>query len=116
MIQLIELHRLELEAMRTKNKDLFKTLENYQRILQLKQMMNNVGGQCRTMTEIGKLYYELGDEQKCRLVHQQLTELLFNLKGSKIKIDFFGELSNFYFQIGDNETAEYYHRQMLNYR
>jgi len=106
--QLVELHKLELENKVIQSADannLYKRLEIQQRILQLKTIFQSSAGQCRALSEIGKLYFQLGDIQRARRIHSELIAFLDNLKGTMIKLDFFTELKEFYEQYGDLEFS-----------
>jgi tetratricopeptide (TPR) repeat protein len=106
--KLVELHRLELENKVIQSADanyLYRKLEIQQRILQLKTTLHNCAGQCRALSDIGKILYQMGEIQKARQVHSELIAFLDHLNGNLIKIDFFSELKEFYDNCGDLEFS-----------
>ncbi len=114
---LVELHRLELQAQfYLESGNCTKALELYQRILNLKADLKSVGGhvggRCRAMFEVGKLYHNLGRSEDGWRYHGELLKLLDNLSGNRIKLDFYKDLRTYYVTRGDLEAVSLFNQRI----
>ena len=109
---IVERHKLELEAAFNRKHDLHKALENYQKLLVQNVRLNNVGGEAKALNEIGKIYCEMGFRENGMKIHVQLTQVLLKTIGKKMKINYFTDLRNFYEKIGDFTTSDFFNKQL----
>ena len=105
--KIIDLHKIQLAIRQNYEKgELYKNLELYQRLIMLKNKLNNVGGALRALCDYDKLCFQLQKRDEALKVHQEIIKLLNQTKSRLLKEEVFNELNKFYQEIGENDLLK----------